>query len=61
MRMRDQAELLLPIVRFLDDMAVVYSVHDTPQGIVSWAHRKELEDYVEDGDCKFCCIYTNLL
>ncbi|EIW69878.1 hypothetical protein TREMEDRAFT_61649 [Tremella mesenterica DSM 1558] len=49
-RLEDQAELLRPISRWIGDMSVVYSVHDTASSVVSWDHRRELIEHVEEGE-----------
>ncbi|WVR08430.1 hypothetical protein IAU60_005485 [Kwoniella sp. DSM 27419] len=49
-RLAQQAEMLKPVARWLPDLEVVWSVHDTPRGIVGWHHRSELVDHVEEDE-----------
>ncbi len=52
MRLTGQSELLKPVARWIDDMTVVYSVHDTPTALLGWDHRQDLSDHVEEGECE---------
>ncbi|ORY21979.1 hypothetical protein BCR39DRAFT_474188 [Naematelia encephala] len=49
-RLAGQAELIRPIASFLPDLEVVYSVHDTPMNLISWDHRRELLEHVEEDE-----------
>ncbi|WVQ95730.1 hypothetical protein IAU59_002829 [Kwoniella sp. CBS 9459] len=49
-RLEQQAELLRPIARWLPDMEVVWSVHDTPRTVIGHDHRRELLDHVEEDE-----------
>lgn len=53
MRVEGQVELLKDIAKDLPDFTAVYTVHDTALGTISWAHRMELEEHVQDGECKY--------
>ena len=52
-RLADQSELLKPIAKYLGDFSAVYSVHDSPMSVVSWDHRAELIEHVEEDECEF--------
>lgn len=52
-RKEGQLELLRPIARYLPDMTVVYTVHDTPFNFVSRAHKDELLEHVDDDECEW--------
>lgn len=49
-RLADQSELLKPIAKYLGDFSAVYSVHDSPMSVVSWDHRAELIEHVEEDE-----------
>ena len=51
-RLAGQAELITPIAKYLDDLSVVYSVHDTPSSILSWDHRSEILEHIEEDECE---------
>ena len=50
-RLAGQVELIRPISRYLDDLTVVYSIHDTPTCLLGWDHREELLEHVEEDEC----------
>lgn len=52
MRLQQQVELVQDVVRWLPDLRAVWSVHDTPSSIISYQHRAELIERVEDNDCE---------
>lgn len=61
-RVDGQAGLILPIAKDLEDFTAVYWVHDTPSGLISYNHRKELLNYLDEEECessqveiRFCC------
>ncbi|BEJ11490.1 hypothetical protein CspHIS471_0109120 [Cutaneotrichosporon sp. HIS471] len=45
-----QLELIRPIVEYLPDMIAVYTVHDTPFNFISYSHREELLEHVDDDE-----------
>ncbi|WVF68637.1 hypothetical protein IAT40_003407 [Kwoniella sp. CBS 6097] len=49
-RMQNQLELLRPIAESLPDLQVVWSVHDTPRTMISYAHRMELMERIDEGE-----------
>ncbi|WVQ85782.1 hypothetical protein IAT38_007949 [Cryptococcus sp. DSM 104549] len=49
-RLEGQAELIRPIAKWLPDLTVVYSVHDTATAVVGWDHKRELLEHVEDDE-----------
>lgn len=51
-RQGGQIELLRPVARYLPDLLAVYSVHDTPTQLISWDHRRELMEHVEEHECE---------
>lgn len=55
-----QLALIRPIARYLPDMTVVYTVHDTPFNFVSHAHKEELLEHIEDDECG-CLVLTRPL
>ena len=52
-RLAGQAELMNPIAHHLDDLTVVYSVHDTPTGMLSWEYRQEVLEHIEEEECAY--------
>ncbi len=52
-RMEGQASLLQPVARWLGDLTAVYSVHDTAQVLLSWNHRQELMEHIEEDECRW--------
>lgn len=46
-------DLLRPVAKYIPNMSAVYSVHDVSERTVSWDHRAELYDHVDDGECEF--------
>ena len=50
-RLSGQTELIAPIAQYLGDLKVVYSVHDTPAILLSWGHRSELLEHIEEDEC----------
>jgi hypothetical protein len=53
MRVDGQVELLRSVAEHIPDFTAVYSVHDAAEGTISWGHRQELLEYVEDGECEY--------
>lgn len=51
-RQGGQIDLLRPVARYLPDLMAVYSVHDTPSQLLSWDHRRELMDHIEEDECE---------
>jgi hypothetical protein len=51
-RLEGQMELITPIAKYLPDMSMVYSVHDTPLVILGWDHKIDLLEHVEEGECE---------
>ncbi|WWC98816.1 hypothetical protein V866_005709 [Kwoniella sp. B9012] len=49
-RLEQQTELLRPIAKYLPDMQVVWSVHDTPRSLIGWDHKRELIEHVEEDE-----------
>ncbi|WWD20528.1 hypothetical protein CI109_105004 [Kwoniella shandongensis] len=49
-RLEGQTELIRPIAKFLGDITVVYSVHDTATAVVGYDHKRELLEHVEEGE-----------
>lgn len=47
-----QAKLIASVVQYLSDLTVVYSVHDTVTALLSWDHREELLELIEEGECE---------
>lgn len=56
MRVEGQVDLLKPVAKDIPDFTAVYTVHDTAAGTISWGHRMELEELVEDGQCQSCIL-----
>lgn len=56
MRVDGQVELLKKVAKDIPDFIAVYSVHDAAEGTISWNHRMELVDFVEDGQCESDCL-----
>lgn len=52
MRVDGQVELIKSVVKDIPDLVAVYTVHDAAEGTISWNHRTELIDLVEDGECR---------
>lgn len=50
-----QVDLIAPIAKYLPDMVAVYTVHDTPQTLISWEHRQDIWEHIADGECEYCC------
>ncbi|OCF34447.1 hypothetical protein I316_03961 [Kwoniella heveanensis BCC8398] len=49
-RLEQQADLLRPIAKYLPDLEVVWSVHDTPRTVLGHDHRRELLEHVEEDE-----------
>ena len=52
-RLKGQTALIGPIAKYLEDMTVVYSVHDTPISVLGWDHRQELLEHAEEDECEW--------
>lgn len=52
-RRTGQYELIRPIAKYLPDMTVVYTVHDTPSNFVSHEHKEELLEHIEEDECEW--------
>jgi hypothetical protein len=52
-RLDGQVSLLkdFGIDKWLEDVQVVFGIHDTPTGFIAWDLRRELMDRVEDREC----------
>ena len=50
-RMEGQLDMLRDVARWIPDMTAVWGLHDTPQVIISHDHRRELQEFYEDGEC----------
>jgi hypothetical protein len=51
-RKEGQMALMEPIVDLLPDMSIVYSVHDTPNTVISWEHHQDILMHIDEGDCE---------
>ena len=55
-RMDGQLSMLRDVARYIPDMSAVWGLHDTPQVMIAYDHRRELQDFYEDGECEcFSC------
>jgi hypothetical protein len=55
-RMDGQLSMLRDVARWIPDMTAVWGLHDTPQIIIAHDHRRELQDFYEDGECEYRLI-----
>lgn len=53
-RIEGQVDLLreFGVTNWIPDCRAVYSVHDTPQSLVGYEHRIDLESLIEDRECE---------
>ncbi|KAL7425261.1 hypothetical protein Q5752_000949 [Cryptotrichosporon argae] len=49
-RLEGQTELLRPVAKWINDFAVVYSVHDTPSVVLSDEHRRDLLEHADEDE-----------
>jgi hypothetical protein len=59
-RVEGQVRLILPIAEYLEDFTAVYWVHDTPSGLISYNHRKELLNYLDEEECESSIVGISL-
>ena len=50
--MAGQVSHIKDVAQWIPDMDAVLNIHDTPLSFVSAAHKAELEELVEDGECE---------
>lgn len=48
-RMQGQLELIRDVAQYLPDFEAVYSIHDAPTRFISYGHRQDLDNLIEDG------------
>jgi len=58
-RMQCQLELLDPIAKFLPDMNITHSLHDTPRCFVGFEHRALLDECLVDPECELFITKQN--
>lgn len=64
-RRQYQLDLIEPVKDWLGDMDMVWTVSDTAAHVVPWAHRQELLECAETGECELrdscCCSEADAL
>lgn len=60
-RLEGQAALMAPIAKELEDFTAVYSVHDTASVTISYNHRRDLLEHVDEEECEWLRNQLNLL
>jgi hypothetical protein len=55
-RLEGQAALIAPIAKELEDFTAVYSVHDTALVVISYNHRRDLLEHVDEEECEWLAV-----
>jgi hypothetical protein len=53
-RLEGQADLVKHVAKDLGDLTAVYSVHDSARVVISYGHRRDLLEHVDEEECKHC-------